>query len=129
MYTTIVKTHCNLGYTKITNSDSFGDFKNVYCSLFPIPGSTFLYRPDHKVFRTEILQTCDIYHQLHADLFSIFLKLQNMIFNFFQKKKRATCSLSYKMLLTHRFNSVSSKLKSRWDRCALANHGTHILFF
>jgi hypothetical protein len=86
MYTTIVKTHCNLGYTKITNSDSFGNFENVYCSLFSDLHFCHFYIDQVTTYFVLKFYRLVVYITNYMQIFfRFFLKLQNMIFKFSNK--------------------------------------------
>jgi hypothetical protein len=80
------KIHCTLGYKKMTNCDNFGDFENVYCSLFSDLHLSFLCRPEYNTFLSKIYTVVVYipnYIQIH---FHNILKLQ-MVFIFFQQNE------------------------------------------
>jgi hypothetical protein len=75
-------------YTKITKSDKLYRFK-IY--IFRSRSLLFLCSQGYKVFEHDFLHIGGINSWLHANIFSFFLKLRNMIFSFFFKKQDHWC--------------------------------------
>jgi hypothetical protein len=63
----------------MTKSDKFGDL-NIY--ILKTTRLSFLFSQKYKVFAIDILHVFGINHWLHPILFSIFLELLNVIFEF-----------------------------------------------
>jgi hypothetical protein len=71
-----------VGYTKITKSDKIYRFE-IYILRFR--RLSFLGRTKYKVFAQDFLHVGAINSWLHANIFSKFLKLRNIIFFLFKK--------------------------------------------
>jgi hypothetical protein len=71
---------CIVGYTNITKSDKFVDLKiDILRSIRLL----FLYNTKYDVFEHDFLHVCGINSWLHVNIFYIFLKLRNMVFDLF----------------------------------------------